>query len=227
MTKVHPRWYFIFTIVVFTIIAIGMYPNLNATFAIAYGFGILSILTAWYSFNLTLKRGKNAKSKFYGFPILRVGGIYLIVQIVLSILSMSFSDVLAPVVATPIYFLVFVVAAVGLSSTTMARDEIKRLDIELKIHTHKMRAMQSFVSSLPGACSDADLKKQVQKLSENIRCSDPVTHPSLETIENSLTQCLEELKTAIYCNDVPTAQAYCKRAQELLSERNRLCKLNK
>ena len=212
---------------IFTLIACGMLPNFNAVFVVAYLFGVLAILTGWYTVRLTLKHGKDARSQFYGFPILRVGAIYVVLQLVASILSMAFAKHLPIGILLPVFVVLFCVAAAGLATTAATRDEIHRQDTELKKKVSNMRKLQSLGSTMLRHCEDEQLKKEIQKLSDSLRYSDPVSSEALDGIENDLTACMQDLQAAVVDADKAAAIQLCNRAQNLLTERNRLCKLNK
>ena len=212
---------------VFTLIACAMLANFNAMFVVAYLFGVLALATGWYTLRLTFKKGKDAKSQFYGFPILRIGAIYVIIQFAASILSMIFAKHLPVGIMLPAFFVLFCFAAGGLLATSATRDEIHRQDTELKKKVSKMRELQSMSRTMLQNCEDAELKKELEKLADALRYSDPVSSNALENVEKELTICINELQRAILEDDKSGAIGLCKRAVAILAERNRLCKLNK
>ena len=212
---------------IFTLIACAMLPNFNAMFFVAYLFGVLAILTGWYTLRLSFKHGKDAKSQFYGFPILRVGLVYAAIQLLASLLCMIFAKYLPLAVMLPVFFVLFCVAAVGLASTAVTRDEIRRQDTALKKQVGKMRTLQSMGNSLIAQCEDPEVAREVKKLAEALHYSDPVSCEALESVENELTNCMDELQRAILENDKSGSIGICKKTIAVLTERNRLCKLNK
>ncbi len=214
-------------VVVGILLASGKISDINAMHIVAYIFGVIAILTGWYTIRLTFKRGNDAKSQFYGFPILRVGAIYVSVQLTASILSIIFADYLPVGILAPVFVVLFCVAAAGLATTAATRDEIQRQDVELKKKVSKMRELQSLGNTMLRHCEDAELRKELQKFSDALRYSDPVSSDALEAIEYDLTACMQDLQTAVVDADNAAAMQLCKRAQNLLTERNRLCKLNK
>ena len=62
---------------------------------------------------------------------------------------------------------------------------------------------------------------------EDIRFSDPVSSAALEAAEADLSACIDDLQQAVLDNDCEAALSLEKRAEMLLSERNRQCKLEK
>lgn len=67
----------------------------------------------------------------------------------------------------------------------------------------------------------------MQKLAEDFRFSDPVSSDALADVEASLSACLDELQRSLTDGDLDSAAVLCRRAAATLTERNRLCKLNK
>lgn len=212
---------------VFTLIACAMLANFNAMFVVAYLFCVLALATGWYTLRLTFKKGKDAKSQFYGFPILRIGAIYVVIQFAASILSMIFAKHLPVGIMLPAFFVLFCFAAGGLLATSATRDEIDRQDQVLKKKVSKMRELQSMSRTMLQNCEDAELKKELEKLADALRYSDPVSSDALATTESNLSACMQELQASIIDGDISSALQLCKRAQQTLIERNRLCKLNK
>ena len=68
---------------------------------------------------------------------------------------------------------------------------------------------------------------EVQQFCENIRYSDPVSSEALAEIERDLSAAVDDLQAAIVDGDNGVISQLARKADTLLSERNRLCKLNK
>ena len=90
-----------------------------------------------------------------------------------------------------------------------------------------MQALQSKTRMLIGQCEDAELLVSLSKLAEAVQYSDPVSSDALEEIEFELTQLVDELQKAVVEQEYVAAQKLVKKAADTLTERNRLCKLNK
>ena len=54
-----------------------------------------------------------------------------------------------------------------------------------------------------------------------------MSSPALEEIESELSDLLEQIQTAIQAQADSQIPSLCQRAEQLLAERNRLCKLGK
>lgn len=168
-----------------------------------------------------------AKSKFYGFPIARVGVLYLAVQLVLGLVFMALAAVAPVWLALVLYLALLVAAAVGVIATDSIRDEVERQDAQLKKDVATMRALQSKAAALPAHCEDTTAKAALEKLAEEFRYSDPVSAPALTDLETDMAATMEELSAAVTDGDNAAVLALCKKISATLAERNRLCKLNK
>ena len=100
----------------FNLIAFTVPFDREKVFWISYGFGMFAILFQAYVFKSADAVNGTAKSRFYGFPIIRVGLCYLAVQIALSLLGMAY-DVFVPVWAAVLVFGLLLIAAVFGCST--------------------------------------------------------------------------------------------------------------
>ena len=199
----------------------------TAVFWLALVFTLAAFGVQLYVLKLSFTKGKDARSKFYGFPIARIGVVYLIVQIALSFLFMAIAKICTVWIAVIVFVLLLAGAAVGVIAADAMRDEVERQDAQLKTDVATMRALQSRAAALTSRCEDAELKADVQKLSDAFRYSDPVTNDATKDAEHELFTCMDELERAMLDNDAESAKILMKRTAAQLAERNRLCKLNK
>lgn len=213
--------------VVYTLIVLAVPFAKGGMFWLTYLFTAVAFGVQAYVFKLSFEKEAGAKSKFYGFPIARVGVLYLAVQIVLGLVFMALA-VVAPVwLALVLYLALLVAAAVGVIATDSIRDEVERQDTQLKKDVATMRALQSKAAALPARCEDATAKAALEKLAEEFRYSDPVSAPALTDLETDMAATMEELSAAVTDGDNAAVLALCKKISATLAERNRLCKLNK
>ena len=213
--------------VVYTLIVLAVPFAKGGMFWLTYLFTAAAFGVQAYVFKLSFEKEAGAKSKFYGFPIARVGVLYLAVQIMLGLVFMALAAVAPVWLALVLYLALLAAAAVGVIATDSIRDEVERQDTQLKKDVATMRALQSKAAALPARCEDTTAKAALEKLAEEFRYSDPVSAPPLVEMENHLTAALDELEAAVADTDNTAAMDLCKKISAALAERNRLCKLNK
>lgn len=216
-------------LVVFNLIAFQVPFPRSGTFWVGYIFGMIAILAQAPIWMLAFRNAQSARSKFYGMPIARIGVIYLVVQMIISFIAMGLAWV--PIVPEwpfiIVSLLILAAAALGTIATDMTRDEIERQDIQIKLDVSKMRELQSLGNDLVRQCDNDEAKAELQKLSDSLRFSDPVSSDATAESEAELKHLLDELQTALLDCDYAAIDGLCKQAQNLLAERNRICKLNK
>ena len=213
--------------VVYTLIVLAVPFAKGGMFWLTYLFTAAAFGVQAYVFKLSFEKEAGAKSKFYGFPIARVGVLYLAVQLVLGLVFMALAAVAPVWLALVLYLALLVAAAVGVIATDSIRDEVERQDAQLKKDVATMRALQSKAAALPAHCEDTTAKAALEKLAEEFRYSDPVIAPALTDLETDMAATMEELSAAVTDGDNAAVLALCKKISATLAERNRLCKLNK
>lgn len=182
---------------------------------IAFGIGGLAVYHAF--------KKPDAKSKFYGFPVARIGVMYLAGQLVLSLLFMAVGPWILWWIPVMCYAGILVAGLLGLISTEATSEEIVRQDVKLKKDVSMMRSLQSKVWQLSAQCDEPLLKK----LAEEMRYSDPVSSGDIGDAEADLAAAVDQLQQAVSDRDLVSVEILSRQAMALLAERNRLCKLNK
>ncbi len=212
---------------VFCVIAFAPPFAKTGTFWIAYLFALIAIGYQIYVFKISFTRGADTKSKFYGFPIARVGVIYLIIQLLISLIQLILSSIIPAWVAIIINVLPLAYAIIGCIAADAMRDEIERQDSQLKADVSNMRALQSFSASLIGLCNDDATKETIQNLADEFKYSDPVSSEKTKDLEYELEQQLKDVQKTLLDGDVSAIELQCTKIMASLSERNRICALNK
>lgn len=213
--------------IVFNVLCFAIPFVHRAPFWLAYIFGGIAILVQLPLLYSAFGKGNTPKSRFYGFPIAQVGNFYLIIQLILSFLTMILETVLPVWLIIVLYVVVLATAAIGFVGVDAMRDEIERQEKTLVKSVDNMRSIQSTVNGLSGLCTDKELSKMISKLVEELKYSDPVSNEKTLSSEKELEAVLNELKETIGCSDKEKTTLLCDRAMMILSERNRLCKMNK
>ncbi len=229
MSKNSIRGYITLAVIfiVFSVIAFAAPFHMTLVFWLAYVFGVISIAYQIYVFKISFSGDKNVKSKFYGFPIVKIGIIYLIAQLIISLIEMCIAALIPAWVALIINIMPVALAAIGCIAADAMRDEIVSQDIQLKRDVYSMRELQSFAASLVGLCSNDDLRNSIQNMANEFKYSDPVSSEQTKDIENELKVQMKELQKTLIDGDEDIANTLCVKLINSLAERNRICALNK
>lgn len=214
-------------LVVWTVLSFAIPFARTAPFWIGYALAMVAILVQLPIILVSFGRGRDLRSRLYGFPIAHIGCAYLAAQLVLSLVAMALGAAFPVWLLVVLETLLIAAAALGFLTTTAMRDEIQRQDAALEANVSCMRALQSRAAALLGQTQDQRVLPQLRQLSEELRYSDPVSGPATGETEANLTICVDDIERALVDGDMESAATLCGKAKALLAERNRLCKLHK
>jgi hypothetical protein len=195
----------------------------TAAFWISHGFTMASFVVVSASIYIAFIKNPDAKSRFYGFPIARIGVLHGGAQLVVSLIVMALAQWTPWWIPTLVYAVGFSAAVNGLVSAEAVVDEIKIQDVKLKKDGSLMRGLQSKISQIASQTDDAAIKT----LAEEFRYSDPVSNDVIADAEADLAAAVDQLQAAFVDGDNEAMAQLCRKTAALLAERNRLCKLNK
>lgn len=94
-------------------------------------------------------------------------------------------------------------------------------------NTAVLRALRDTAADLASRCAPGKGKQALEKLTEDLRFSDPVSTSILQEAEAALIACIQELEQVLIEGDSESIPALCEAAEAALSQRNRLCKTYK
>lgn len=195
----------------------------SAVFWVSFVFTMAAFAVMAVAVYIAFVKNPDAKSKFYGFPIARIGVIYGTAQLIVGLVFMALSQWIPVTVAVIVYAAGLGAAVIGLISAEAVVTQIHVQDEKLKKDVSLMRNLQSKVNQMASASKEPALKQ----LAEEIRYSDPVSNDALLEAENELAAVVDELQGAVVDGDTGATAQLSRKALSLLAERNRLCKLHK
>jgi len=211
---------------VFNVVVFVIPFNKGGGFWSGYGFSMLAILlSAAVSFYAFDREG--LKSKFYGVPLISVAWFYLVIQVIVGLIEMGLDFIPIPFqFGIALNTILLGACLIGLITVEVGKEEIERIDAQVKEKVFYIKSLQADVESLTGRASD-DMKKLLKDLAETIRYSDPMSSPQLSAIENKIEAKAAGLTEAVGNADGGGIKALCNELQQLFAERNRKCKILK
>jgi hypothetical protein len=212
---------------VFNVVIFIIPFNKGGGFWTGYGFSMLAILlSAAVSFYAFDREG--LKSKFYGVPLISVVWRYLVIQVIAGALEMVLDFIPIPFqYGIALNTILLGACLIGLITVEAAKEEIERIDAQIKEKVFYIKSLQVDVEGLIGRSSEDSQKKTLKDLAETIRYSDPMSSPQLAAIENKIEAKAAVLTEAVGSNDGDAIKALCNELQQLFAERNRKCKILK
>lgn len=229
MNKNAIRWWVVLgvVLVVYNVLAFALPFPKTAVFAVSYLFTMIAILAQIYVIRTAFYRGEGVKSKFYGFPIAKLGVIYLAVQLIAGLVFMALGLIVPVWLPLALYVVLLGIAAAGFVAADAARDEVVRQEVKLEKDVSRMREFQAKGRALVTLNQVPEAARPLEKLAENLRFSDPVSSEALTEIEDQLAECLAQLQEAVSAQKTEQILSVCQEAEHILAERNQLCKLSK
>ena len=204
----------------FNVIAFAIPTEKTATFWIAYTFSAIAFAVQIPLWNIAFDKKDSLKSKFIGIPVIHVGIIYLIVQLIAFVIFMilpRLPEWLSIVVCAIILALFALCAIAG----QVGANEINRVEEKIKVKRAFIQFLQTDIEMLVERETDAETKTALKKLAEKVRFSDPMSHEMLGELESRISAKVEEMKTT--ADKMPLIRE----AELLLTERNKKCKILK
>ena len=200
-----------------SIIAFAVPTVKTATFWIAYVFTTAAFAAQIGLWKTALGKEETLESIFLGFPVVRIGIVYAVIQVITFAVFM-FVPTLPAWSAIVVCSIIAGVSAVCMISDDAGRNEIERVEAKAQKKVFYIRELQADVELMADAETDADIKTALTQLAEKLRFSDPMSHGQLTDLEDKITQKVAELKTA--SNKVENISEL----NSLLDWRNRKCR---
>ena len=205
--------------VVFNVIALVIPVERTASFWITYAFTNIAFVIQPVIWPVSFKNADTLKAKFLGIPIIHIGIVYLILQLV----------AFAVICITPVESWLSVVIGIvllgftliGVVAASFSKKVISDTDAKVKGKVTYIKALQAEMGLIADAEKDPVIKTELQKLAEAIRYSDPMSDHSLADIEKAIYEKVSELKSAGDKTQLISA------ISNLIAERNKKCKLLK
>ena len=202
-----------------SIIAFAVPTTKTATFWIAYVFTAAAFATQIIIWNKALGK-EELKSKFLGFPVVHIGIVYAIIQVV-AFAVFLFVPTLPAWSAIVVCSVIAGVSAVCMISADAGRNEIERVEAKVQKKVFYIRELQVDVELIAAAETAIDTKAALTQLAEKIRFSDPMSNEQLADLESKISTKAAELKTAASKMEIITE------LNSLLDERNKKCRIMK
>ena len=191
-----------------------------ATFWIAYVFTTVAFVSQIAIWKKALGKENTLKSKFLGLPVVHIGIVYLIIQII-ALAVFTAVPTLPNWSAIVTCAVILSISAVCMIAGEAGRNEIERIEAKVQKKVFFIKELQADVELLADAETDTSTKAALQQLAEKIRFSDPMSNDALAEIEKVIKEKVAELKTA------SEKMAVIQELNSLLMERNKKAKILK
>lgn len=215
----------LFQVIAFVSPGWGGMEKYTPSFWIGYAVITLSLFgqlgCAW----VALKSGDNRKT-FYNLSLLSVSYTGLVLSFVAGGLCM---------VISPLPYWVGMIGcalALGWSvlavvKTTVAIEEVTRIDVETETRTAFIRSMTAEAEVLVTRATREEIKAECKKVQEALRYSDPMSVPALAATEKEIAIRFAALTEAVQSEEAGQVMTLAGEIRQLVDERNKKCRLLK
>lgn len=221
---------FMVLLVIYNVISFAIPFVHSSTFWGAYIFGVIAIVSQIAVVLLALNGTDSLRKLVYAYPVFRMGMIYMVIQLVVSLVFSvvaSFVDKLPGWIIYVVSIVILGVFVILVLLTDITKEEVIQIEEEEEHQTVQIKTFRINIDSTMRRVEDAELLKKLEKLSDIARYSDPVSCAELYVIENEITEKLGELDSAIKIGDISYAKFLTEQVIDLFEDRNAQCKVYK
>lgn len=192
-------------------------------FVVEVAFTLFAFVLALAAVNVILPRLNKKEEEFLSAPQILATVVYVFAQFGFSIYAIR-SSAMTAYGAAIISTIIVICFAVIIFLGGIGRTHSQKVTDKVEVKTQRMKQIKTLATNLSDNVKDKELRKQVQRLEEEIRYSAPVTNENLTGIENKIEEYLTQLKEAIRDEQMEEIARLTKKTFELVKERNMLAK---
>ena len=215
--------------VVFSILTLAIPFSKPAGSWMMFAFSIISFAGGCGITLFAFGKSEELKSKFYGYPVFRIGFFYTAIQVVLTLLIYIIGAFVAVPYWVGLVLSVFVAgaAAIGVITTDNARDFVEEVEEKTEIVTKTIRKFKVDIADVLDFCKDENVYPSLKDLVEKFKYSDIVSNDETAPVEEQIKQEINELRNMISTESTEVLLAKVETISNLLSSRNRRCEMGK
>lgn len=187
-------------------------------------FSLISVAAGCYITLYAFNKGESLMSKYYGYPVFRIGGLYMALQLGLSIIIY----IIGAFVKVPFWvgllfsLLLGGAAAIGVIAADNARDIVEEIDDNTEEIIRNVRYFNIDIMDILDMCENEALIPSLKELADKFKYSDPVSVPETMEKEEQLKAELAQLRQMIADAPEEEVAKKIKLISNLLSSRNRI-----
>lgn len=204
--------------------------NINSLWVI-YGFTMFAFVLGFGTTILAFER-RELRSRVFGVPIVLVGFVVIVVQLILDAVIMAIGaflefneSVMVILLVTEVIFVIFALIVI------IARQAYRTLLIE---PLDKQKIKQSFINEIRiqlqmmAKTNDIEsLDRCLNRTYETAKYADPVSNMEVKDIEDEIAEAIENAKVLIQDGDAVQAKENIHKIENLLKEREIRLKVSK
>lgn len=215
---------YLIELVIFNICAFLLVSKHNDVFWLTYAFTTIAFLSQ-IVFGILFDK-KNLNYKFLSLPIFYINAIYLVVQLIACLIC--FIIPVSNVFAFIIQILILAINAVVILISIMGKENISNVGNEIEKNTKNIQMLTMESELLFTSQEDINKKRELKKLYEAIRYSDPVSSTeSIRLVDEEINNLLQKIKDNVTSMSSGDLAKEIEPILELIAKRNMICKSSK
>ena len=174
------------------IVAFALPTAKTTSFWVTYIFTFIAFAAQVLIWNIGFKDNTPLRSKFLGIPVIRVGYIYLVFQLIALAVLVAYPAF--PVWATIVINVLIVgISAICMITAEIGRDIVSSVEEKVQSKVSYIREIQTDIEIAAERESDSAIKQKILKLAEKVRYSDPISSDELSELEKKISDKVKEL----------------------------------
>ncbi|MBQ7089492.1 MAG: hypothetical protein IJN82_00060 [Clostridia bacterium] len=199
------------------------FPKPGASW-VMFAFSLIAVAAGCALTCYAFEKDEPLMSKFYGFPLFRLGTIYIIVQLLLSVIVFAVGGF----IELPLWvgFLLSLppagFAAVGAIAADRAREYRKEIDTQTVAQTRTVSLFKTNILEIVLLNKNEAVQAPLKKLETKFKYTDPVSRPETEEKEQEIHAALADLKGMIRTAETEAVLEQIETVDRLLTIRNQI-----
>lgn len=211
---------------IYNIIVLLLFEDKNDIFWISYGF-----MFAAFAVNVGVTvfsfKTLDTEAVFMGIPLLSFSVFYFFAELFASTIFMLFRDHASVKLTVSIQVIMLLIYIIFAALAIMSRNAVQAIEQDVKTKVAGIKNLSVDVKILEDQCMDAELKRELHKIAEAIRYSDPMANESTAELDELVKAKVSELKFQCNSNNKNAAVQTCYQLNSYISERNQRLILSK
>lgn len=213
--------------VMYTIVVFVMPFNKNAVFVVSYLFALLAVMGQAAVWHFGWHGKESIQSKFYGYPVIAIGMVYMLVQLGVSLLFMILARWVPLWIPAVLYVVLLGVMMIGCIAADIARTEVERVEQEQTRDTQCMRKLRAMCTALYQNSMGSETEEVMGDLCRELQYSDPVSTEELRPEEEEMLLLLKQMEEKQEQGQYDQVLVLADRMKKKLQYRNQMCRAGK
>ncbi|MDO4623176.1 MAG: hypothetical protein Q4B22_09505 [Eubacteriales bacterium] len=210
---------------VYNILVFLIFKEKNGVFWMSYVFGVLAFIVQFASMYFALS-SPDMEAVFYGIPLASLSLYYFFAAMFASVVFMIFK--IAPFkLALIVQLLILAAYAVAALLALLSRNTVQDINNTVRDNAAAIHRLNVDVDMLIPQAKDPAVRKALQRVSETVKYSDPMSNEHVVQIEDQIMRAVNDLQVFVGYNDNEKAIQACRHIEMLFLQRNRTLKATK